>query len=170
MNNLGGEGRPGRGNQHYTVPREYDIPDDIYSGWRIGSRNYSRNGHGLRGRDDYVVTRPEGYVPYQSVIQRDGRHAYNPNLDRREQYPRTRDEEQNSGRMALLPQARQYEFALNRSDHYVHRPGQEVVMGIDQSQMRIQPMSAAELTQYSRRPASQMRQHRPRPMRGPEVV
>ena len=99
---------------------------------------------------DYVVTRPEGYVPYQSVVQPDGRYAYNPNQD---QYPRRRDEERASGRMALLPQARQFEFTTNRSDNYVNRPGEEVTMGINYDQMRtaaVPPPQQPMLEQYGR--------------------
>ena len=98
--------------------------------------------------DDYVVTRPGGYVPYQSVIQPDGRYAYDPNQD---QYPRMTYHELMSGRTAFLPQARQFEFMMSRSDKHVHRPGEMVEMGINYDQMRTaaspqQPM----LDQYGR--------------------
>jgi hypothetical protein len=133
----------------------YDIPGEIDAGWRCGyqgNNHYDSNGlsnYQNRTRD-HVVTRPEGYVPYQSVVQPDGRYAYNPH---RTQYPRTRNEEYDAGRTALLPAARQYEFMLNRSDNYVHRPGEVVTMGIDYDQMRTAPIRQPQqpmMDQYGR--------------------
>ena len=119
----------------------YDIPTNMPAGWRSNGSYYTPEGlwnHRSR-QGDYIVTRPEGYVPYQSVVQPDGRHAYDPNEASWERYPRTRAEELESGRTALLPQARQFEFMLNRSDNYVHRPGEKVEMGINYDQMRTAP-------------------------------
>ena len=113
------------------------------AGWRLGNRSYSQQGSGVMPRGgvaDYVVTRPEGYVPYQSVVQPDGRYAYNANQDR---YPQTQNFEQRAGRQALSPTARQTEFLLNRWDNYVHWPDEAVEMGINYSQMRTQPMPDA---------------------------
>jgi len=119
-----------------------DVPTNMFSGWRLGGRSYfDANGIGHNQRtQDWVVTRPEGYVPYQSIVQPDGRHAYDPNAFSRDQYPRTRHQE--LGRTALLPAARQYEFMLNRSDHYPHQPGEAVEMGLNYNQMRTQPWPA----------------------------
>jgi hypothetical protein len=138
----------------HIIP-DYDIPESIAAGWRKGNEGRSYFGpdgmsrYQNRGRE-YIVTRPEGYVPYQSVVQPNGRYAYNPN---QHQYPRTRSEELGSGGMALLPQARQYEFMVNRSDHYVHQPGEVVEMGINYDQMRTAPVPQPQqpiMDQYGR--------------------
>jgi hypothetical protein len=137
----------------YLIPN-YDVRTNIRNGWRVDPGNiyYSSDGmarHRYR-ENDYIVTRPEGYVPYQSVVQPDGRYAYNPD---QHQYPYTRDQELDAGGIALLPQARQFEFMLNRNNHYPHRPGEAVEMGIDYSQMRTaatQPPQQATLDQYGR--------------------
>jgi hypothetical protein len=153
---------PATGEYVYLEPWElqhiipnYDVPTDIPAGWRHG--NEGRNYYAPDGMASYesrtgqhLVTRPEGYVPYQSVVQPDGRFAYNPNQD---QYPRSRAQELRSGRRALLPQARQYEFMLNRSDHYVHQPGEVVEMGVDFGHMRTAPMPQPQqpmIDQYGR--------------------
>ena len=128
---------------HALRARQNDGADDVPSrtrmldGWRIGDRHYKSDGtrrtrQGFDAPADFVVTRPDGYVPYQSVVQPDGRYAYDPNQD---QYPRTSIQE----RQAYDHAIRQMEFALNRSDHYEHQPGEEVVMGFDYSQMRTMP-------------------------------
>jgi hypothetical protein len=121
-----------------------DVPDRIVAGWRIGGSYYTPEGflRGTRGSAEYIVTRPEGYTPYQSVVQPDGRYAYDPN---QVQYPRRSYEEVNHDRAALHPSARQVEFIANRSDHYVHRPDQAVRMGIDYDQIRTQPAPAGAL-------------------------
>ena len=129
----------------------YDIPSNINDGWRVGNSYYGPDGlrAGGRRQGGHVVTRPEGYVPWQSVVQPDGRHAYDPNVAPYDQYPRTRDQELDIGRPSLLPQARQFEFMMNRSDNFVHQPGEVVTMGIDYDQMRTaapQPM----VDQYGR--------------------
>jgi hypothetical protein len=87
--------------------------------------------------NDYIVTRPEGYMRYQSAVQPDSRYAYNP--DHR-QYPVSRGQKLRPGRNALHPTSRQVEFIVNRSDHYVHQPGEVVEMGINYDQMRTTPI------------------------------
>lgn len=66
---------------------EDDVPDRIGAGWRIGANHYTPGGLSRRNPQSggYIATRPEGYTPYQSVEQPDGRYAYDPN---RVQYPR----------------------------------------------------------------------------------
>ena len=131
---------------------EDDVPDRIPAGWRIGRNYYTPGGfpRNYPQSGNYIVTRPEGYTPYQSVEQSDGRYAYDPN---RVQYPRRSQDELNSGRAALHPATRQVEFIVNRSNHYPHQPGEQVRMGIDSSQMRtaaVQPPQQAMLNQYGR--------------------
>jgi hypothetical protein len=72
--------------QHDAMLEEYDDPAvDMVEGWRLGGKYYRSDGtRRVRGSGDFVVTRPRGYVPYQSVVQPDGRYAYDPNQD---QYP-----------------------------------------------------------------------------------
>jgi len=138
--------------QNYQYLSNYDIPTSMAEGWKFDRSYYGSDGmqRGQHRDGDYVVTRPHGYVPYQSVVQPYGRYAYNPNQD---QYPRRRDEERASGRTALLPQVRQFEFTMNRSDNYVHRPGEVVTMGIDYDQMPtavVPPPQQPMLDQYGR--------------------
>lgn len=116
----------------HLIPN-YDVPDKIRDGWRMPSAYYSAEGMSRTHPGDYIVTRPEGYVPYQSVVQPDGRYAYNP--DHR-QYPRKQGQELRPGRNALHPASRQIEFIVNRGNHYPHQPGEEVRMGINYDQMR----------------------------------
>jgi hypothetical protein len=54
-------------------------------------------------RANEVVTRPPGYVPYQSVFSPFGDHAYQPGA---RQYPQLRQDEIASGRMAETPRDR----------------------------------------------------------------
>jgi hypothetical protein len=117
-----------------------DVPSRMLDGWRIGDRHYKSDGtrrtrHGFDAAADFVVTRPDGYVPYQSVVQPDGRYAYDPH----QEYPERSIDELREGRLASDHGIRQTEFALNRSGHYMHHPGEEVVMGFDYSQMRTHP-------------------------------
>lgn len=54
-----------------------DNPSRVLDGWKIGSRHYAsdttrRTKDSFPAPNDYVVTRPDGYVPYQSVVQPDG--------------------------------------------------------------------------------------------------
>lgn len=77
-----------------------DVPSNMGEGWKLGRISYQSDGirRGGISPDDYVVTRPGGYVPYQSVVQPAGRYAYDPNQD---QYPRTMGQELISGRTAV---------------------------------------------------------------------
>lgn len=89
-------------------------------------------------------------MPYQSVVQPDGRYAYNPNQD---QYPRKRGQGLFSARTAFLPQARQFEFTMNRSDNFVHQPGEVVTMGINHDRMRTAaPPSQQPMLDHNGRP------------------
>jgi hypothetical protein len=161
--------------------RDQNNPTNLEAGFKIDRRLYPQRNvaPGNRSAND-VFTRPVGYSPYQSVVQDDGRHAFNPSRD---QYPQSSYE--GNVTRALDPAARRQEFNQNRSDYYVHLPGEQVVMGIDES--RMQPMPAAAflppnvnpppgpvqqpaqqpMPQYVQRPISQSVQQ---PMRGQPLL
>lgn len=127
------------GNSRRDAPSDWrnrGHPPNIDDRWWIRDRDYGQ------GIDD-VVTRPAGYVPYQSVVQPDGRYAYNPAQD----YPRTVDEEMALGRRAQTTAERRQEFMRHRSDLYPHLGGEQVRMVVDYSRMRTQPMPAAGIPQ-----------------------
>lgn len=134
--------------------RNDDIPSDTEEGWRINKRRHPRNNvaPGDRSADD-VYTRRTGYVPYQSVVQDGGHHAYDPHGH---QYPQSSDV--GYAQAALDPTARRQEFMRNRSGYYVHLPGEQVVMGIDENRMRTQPMPAAAMPQPGGQPVQQPQQ------------
>jgi hypothetical protein len=77
---------------------------EMQPGWTINGVSYREKPQGnvasgpVRAND--VVTRPSGYVPYQSVFSLSGEHAYNPGA---RQYPQTRYDEVTSGRIAETP-------------------------------------------------------------------
>lgn len=130
-----------------------DIPSDT-EGWKINRRQYSRKlvAPGDRSADD-VYTRHTGYVPYQSVVQDGGHHAYDPHGH---QDPQSNDV--GYAHAALDPIARRREFMQNRSGYYAHLPGEQVVMGIDENRMRTQPMPAAAMPQPGGQPVQQPQQ------------
>lgn len=139
------------GSAPWDLDPNYDVPR-YRDGWRLPQGYFSPDGMARNPAygSGYVVTRPAGYAPYQSVVQPDGRYAYNPSQD---QYPRTVGQERLSGRTTLHPASRQVESIVNRSNHYVHRPGEVVTMGIDYDQMRTAPIRQPQqpmMDQYGR--------------------
>lgn len=134
--------------------RNDDIPSDTEEGWRINRRRYPRNNvaPGDRSADD-VYTRHTGYVPYQSVVQDDGHHAYD---SHGYQYPQSSDV--GYAQAALGPTARRREFMQNCSGYYLHLPGGQVVMEIDENRMGTQPMPAAVIPRPDGQPVQQQQQ------------
>lgn len=132
-----------------------DIPSRVLDGWKIGTRHYAsdttrRTKDGFPAPNDYLVTRPDGYVPYQSVVQPDGRYAYDPN---RVQYAQRAVDEIREGYRVYDHATQQFEFMMNRSDNFVHQPGEVVTMGINYDQMRtavVLPPQQPMLDQYGR--------------------
>lgn len=81
-------------------------------GWRIDGWYYPPKVVSLNGQtDDGIVTRPYGYVPYQSMFDPDGRHAYDRSAT---QYPRMRRDEQAMGRVAETPDERALAYNVLR--------------------------------------------------------
>lgn len=81
---------------------EGSVSDD--EGWRINDWHYPPGGKSLNGQlASSVVPRAWGYVPYQSMFDPDGRHAYDPSAV---QYPRMRRNERAEGRVAETPDQR----------------------------------------------------------------
>jgi hypothetical protein len=79
----------------------------FHAGWTVNGTQYPEFGrqavpHGP-ARANEVVTRPPGYVPYQSGFSPFGDHAYQPGA---RQYPQLRQDEIASGRMAETPRDR----------------------------------------------------------------
>lgn len=76
--------------------------------------------------------------------------AYDPD---RIQYPRRAVDELREGYRAYDHATRQFEFMMNRSDNFVHQPGEVVTMGINYDQMRtatVLPLQQPMLDQYGR--------------------
>jgi hypothetical protein len=91
--------------------------EEMLAGWTIAGVEYQEiQPTGSRfapARANEVVTRPSGYVPYQSMFEPDGRHAYDP-AGRR--YPQLRSAETGSGRRAETPLDRYTAFEALRPD------------------------------------------------------
>jgi hypothetical protein len=77
---------------------------EMLAGWTIAGVQYPEIGafsdRSRPARANQVVTRPAGYVPYQSVFSPFGDHAYNPGA---RQYPQLWYDEVASGRIAETP-------------------------------------------------------------------
>lgn len=71
----------------------------LRSGWRVDGTNYWDSGT-RAARSNNVVTRAQGYIPYQSIYEPDGRHAYNPAA---RQYPQVNYDERQAGLIAETP-------------------------------------------------------------------
>lgn len=73
-------------------------------GWTINDWHYPPGGKSLNGQlTSSIVPRAAGYVPYQSMFDPDGHHAYDRSAV---QYPRMRRNERADGRVAETPYER----------------------------------------------------------------
>lgn len=76
----------GRYGPHGPQPRGMYLPGPDIMGHR--GEWYGSGADGRYGADQSrMKTRPDGYFPFQSILEPDGRHAYNP---RAPQYPQFR--------------------------------------------------------------------------------
>jgi hypothetical protein len=68
--------------EHLTERQDAFPEDDerpLGPGWRINGLDYPESeGLTRRALANEVVPRPSGYIPFQSIFEPDGRHAYNP--------------------------------------------------------------------------------------------
>jgi hypothetical protein len=111
-----------------------DVPREDLPGWNLptpSGQYLERNGRASR-----VVTRPSDYVPYQSLAEPDGRHAYNP---AGRQYPRSFREEQRSGRVAHRAADRQNLWDQIRPDPIYHPPGATIDLPLRDDYRNIRP-------------------------------
>lgn len=96
---------------------EEDVPRSDLPGWRLPTPSAYLDHD---GRSSRIVTRPSDYVPYQSIAQPDGRHAYDPAA---RQYPQPFREERRSGRVAHRAADRQNLWDQIRPNPMYHPPG-----------------------------------------------
>lgn len=93
----------------------HDGPTGLRPGWTVDGVEYlETQSNGTWSRSNDIVTRAHGYVPYQSILERDGRHAYNPDA---RQYPRNRWSEIGSRRIAETPADRHNAWVRSRPSH-----------------------------------------------------
>lgn len=142
---------------------EEDVPKDDLPGWRLPTPSAYLD---RDGRSSRIVTRPSDYVPYQSIVQPDGRHAYDPAA---RQYPQPFREERRSGRVAHRAADRQNLWNSIRPNPMYHPPGATIELPYRDDPLNMPPPPAPPATAASRDQAAGFMQRNPYPTQRPGV-
>lgn len=164
MNSRNGNAdRPARSYLTHEEEIEEDVPRDDLPGWRLPtpSAYLDRDGRSTR-----LVTRPSDYVPYQSIAQPDGRHAYDPAA---RQYPQAFREERRSGRVAHRAADRQNLWNQIRPNPIYHPPGATIELPYRDDSRNMPPPRPFPAAAASHDQAGGFMQHNPYPTQRPGV-
>jgi hypothetical protein len=108
----------GNWREHLRELQDAFPPDDdtpLIPAWKVNGRRYRESQRHTfhQAEANNIVPRPTGYVPFQSMYEPDGRHAYDP---RGRQYPQTVTAETNWGLRTETPLERSQAYELVRPD------------------------------------------------------